>query len=298
MVTSLQARLSRIVGRQSLDPGLCHVGDLRLCDANSGLSGAAISCMLLLHMALAIQWIGSPNKTKGRGGFRPEAVVIHIMDGTLAGTDVWFNNPASKVSAHYGIGSGGAIHQYVGETDTAWHAGRKFNPTWTLIKAGVNPNLYTIGIEHEGRSDTPWSEAMYQSSAALVQDICSRHAIPADRQHIIGHREIYAKKTCPGTKVDLDKLVELARGGLLAPGSYNFIEQSGATRARAALNLRRGVPTTHADVVSTVPAGTQLSYAGWTSNGQNVNGNAHWYRDGAGNYFWAGATEDPVPGLG
>lgn len=36
---------------------------------------------------MAIQWIGSPNKDKRRDGFRPEAIVIHIMEGTLKGTD-------------------------------------------------------------------------------------------------------------------------------------------------------------------------------------------------------------------
>jgi hypothetical protein len=64
-------------------------------------------------MTLPITWIGSCNKTPGRGGFRPEAIVIHIMEGTLGGTDDWFNNPASKVSAHYGIGRNGQVHQYV-----------------------------------------------------------------------------------------------------------------------------------------------------------------------------------------
>ncbi|MBL8037399.1 MAG: hypothetical protein JNN16_07870, partial [Nitrospira sp.] len=49
---------------------------------------------------MAIQWIGSPNKDKGREGYRPEAIVIHIMEGTLKGTDAWFTNEESGVSAH------------------------------------------------------------------------------------------------------------------------------------------------------------------------------------------------------
>jgi N-acetylmuramoyl-L-alanine amidase len=112
-------------------------------------------------MALDITWIGSKHKNKGRGGFRPEAVVIHVMEGTLVGTDSWFNNPASKVSAHYGVGRDGTIHQYVSETDTAFHAGRRSKPTWGLIKDGINPNLYTIGIEHEGDGGSAWPPAMY-----------------------------------------------------------------------------------------------------------------------------------------
>ena len=43
----------------------------------------------------------SPNYSTGRLGYRPEAIVIHVMDGTLVGTDSWFANPQSAVSAHW-----------------------------------------------------------------------------------------------------------------------------------------------------------------------------------------------------
>jgi hypothetical protein len=248
-------------------------------------------------MALDIKWIGSPNKTKGRGGFRPEAVVVHIMEGTLAGTDAWFKNPVSKVSAHYGIGRQGVVHQYVSETDTAFHAGRRSNPTWDLIKDGVNPNKYTIGIEHEGNEDSAWPPAMYEASAALIRDICARWSIPIDRDHIIGHREIYSLKTCPGSVVSLDKLVKLARAEALDTGNYNFIPHAGITNARGKLNIRKGAPITTAKKVRTVNDGTELVYIGWTSNGQTVSGNSHWYKDVDGNYFWAGGTQHPTPGL-
>jgi len=51
----------------------------------------------------------------------------------------------------------------VREQDKAWHVG--------------SANGYTIGIEHEayGNIATFFTEAMYQSSAALVRDICLRH---------------------------------------------------------------------------------------------------------------------------
>jgi N-acetylmuramoyl-L-alanine amidase len=56
-------------------------------------------------------WIGSPNRTTGRNGFRPEAVVIHIMDdNSFSNVDAWFLNPESKVSAHYGVGRNGTVH--------------------------------------------------------------------------------------------------------------------------------------------------------------------------------------------
>jgi len=243
-----------------------------------------------------IVWIGSPNKDKSREGLRPQAVVIHIMDGTLHGTDTWFLDPASRVSAHYGVGATGTVHQYVAEGDTAWHAGRRYNPTWNLIKDTPNPNFYTIGIEHEGEADTPWSDAMLGTSTRLVMEICNRWSIPIDRDHVIGHREIYARKTCPGTWIDLDDYVTRARQLALDPASYNFVGQAGSVQARVDLNLRVGAPTALAPKARTVPGGSTLEYSGWTSNGLTVNGNAHWYRSTDGEFFWAGATTGLAPG--
>jgi hypothetical protein len=248
-------------------------------------------------MPLPIAWIGSPHLNKGRGGYRPEAIVVHIMEGTLSGTDAWFNDPTSKVSSHYGIGRNGEVHQYVHEADTAWHAGRRYQPSWKLIRPGVNPNLYTLGIEHEGDGETPWSEAMLASSTELIRDLCNRWAIPVDRDHIIGHREIYALKTCPGRAVDLDALVERVRARTLAAEGHALVVESGTVRARTGLNIRRGAPTALAPILRTVAAGTPLSYTAWTSAGQAVNANAHWYRDPNGDFFWAGGTDHPIPAL-
>ncbi len=154
----------------------------------------------------------SPNFWSGRKGYKPEAVVIHIMDGTLIGTDSWFANTTSQVSAHYGIGKSGEVHQYVNEQDSAWHAGRVDAPVWKLIKPNINPNLYTVGIEHEGKPDDVWPDVMKQASATLIREICERWQIPIDRNHVIGHFEIFSKKpNCPATnKGILDELAAIA----------------------------------------------------------------------------------------
>src|SRR6266704_3694410 len=97
-------------------------------------------------------WIGCAlgNFRSGRNGHVVTAIVIHVMDGSLVGTGSWFNTVGSKVSAHYGIGKSGETHQYVDEADEAFHAGIAHYPTWAPAQSGINPNLFTIGIEHEG----------------------------------------------------------------------------------------------------------------------------------------------------
>ncbi|HEY1201488.1 MAG TPA: N-acetylmuramoyl-L-alanine amidase [Niastella sp.] len=97
----------------------------------------------------------------GRGGNTITNVAIHTVQGTYSSCISWFNNPAAKVSAHYVVrSSDGQITQMVLEKDRAWHV--------------ADHNYYTIGIEHEGFvNDASWyTNAMYNSSAALVRDIC------------------------------------------------------------------------------------------------------------------------------
>lgn len=52
---------------------------------------------------------------------------------------------------------------------------------------------------------------MYAASAELIAGICARWGIPVDRQHIIRHSDIRADKSCPGHKVDLERLIAMAR---------------------------------------------------------------------------------------
>ena len=183
----------------------------------------------------------------------------------------------------------------VQETDTAWQAGRVHAPTWNLIKPTgsgtyINPNLYTIGIEHEGDDQSDWTVEMYNTSSDLLADICKRWNIPVDRSHIIGHREIYSLKTCPGAKVELNKLVDMARqkSGYVDPSS--IVTESGTVTTTAILNLRRGSPSRCAPLARTVGANTQLSYIAYTEKGETVNKISRWYQTQDGFWFWGGGV--------
>lgn len=170
-----------------------------------------------------IKWVGCApgNFGPGRLGGKPEAIVLHLMDGSLNGTDNWFRTPPEKrgagalaSSAHYGVGKSGEIHQYVRDEDRAYHAGRIHTPKWPYLlkRAGINPNNYTLGIEHEGLSYEAWTDTMCKSSAVLIRGLCDKWSIPLDRLHICGHREIFIDKLCPGPQCDIDRLISMAMG--------------------------------------------------------------------------------------
>jgi N-acetylmuramoyl-L-alanine amidase len=240
----------------------------------------------------------SPNFTPGRKKYQPLAIVIHIMQGSLAGTDSWFGNRQARVSAHYGVGRSGEVHQYVEEKDTAWHAGVVTTPSWSLIKKTVsglfiNPNYYTVGIEHEGTIDTDWTDAMYESTSTLIAEISKKWNIPIDRDHIIGHHEIYSVKACPGNKVDFNKLIALA-AGKSAPQSQQIVPKrlfpAINAVAKVALNLRVN-PNTAQPPVKTVQAGTALPYVGITEQGENIQGNSIWFLTNDGHWFWSGGVK-------
>jgi hypothetical protein len=253
----------------------------------------------------------APNFRTGRQGFGVEAIVIHIVDGAIAGCDATFasSSLALRRSAHYCVAKNGTIHQYVDEQDTAFHAGRIQQPTWGGLKrtpdgGHVNPNLYTIGIEHEGRATDEWMEVQYAASAELLADISRRYPALArlSRDNVIMHREIFAGKTCPGFKVDLQRLIEQATaiatsapaiGPPTTGGGTATAPQPGLAPIRivTAVRVRKGAPATTVPFVRILPpSDVPITPAAIVEEGQNVSGISRWYRIADDEFIWAGAT--------
>jgi hypothetical protein len=164
------------------------------------------------------------------------------------------------------------------------------NPTWPLLKQGVNPNFYTIGIEHEGQADDVWTDAQVAASAELIGQIADRWDITLDTAHVIRHHQIRASKTCPGNFIlSTQQLLDLV------PVNVSLLQPSVTTvRTLKNVNVRLQKPTTNAPIVCVIPIFNVVTVAGFVV-GERVNGNAYWYVDVQGNYFWAGATDFPYP---
>ncbi len=170
---------------------------LRVGDANGTECPPTVSC----------EWIPAPYAQFGQNDYgnhdlseRPTSqsiryIVIHDTEGQWDGVIKLVQDP-TYVSWNYTLRStDGHIAEHVKAKDVAWHAGN-----WYV-------NAKSVGIEHEGFLASPdawYTEAMYRSSARLVQYLAAKYGIPLDRQHILGHDNVPGPttSTIPGMHTD------------------------------------------------------------------------------------------------
>jgi N-acetyl-anhydromuramyl-L-alanine amidase AmpD len=161
--------------------------------------GVTLLCALVLAAPAGAATIKEPQVTvfRGDGNYtkasrKPTSIhfiVIHVTEGRFWGSVDWLQNDHAEASANYVVSRAGKIVQLVHLSDVAWHSG---NPRM---------NRESVGIEHTGVTDSPAGFTMreYRASARLAAWLCRRSLIPIDRQHIIGHSEVFgADHTDPG----------------------------------------------------------------------------------------------------
>jgi len=114
-------------------------------------------------------WVESPNHYTGWNGHTISAIAIHTVQGSYTSCINWFQNTEANAATHYVVASNssyaGQVTQMVNEDNAGWHV--------------TTENWYAIGYEHEGWVDDPswYTTTMYQTSAALTRDICTRQNI-------------------------------------------------------------------------------------------------------------------------
>lgn len=169
-------------------------------------------------MTYEIIWKGnehtnSSSRTSNGIAYSPFVHVCHISAGSMSSMDSWFTSSGNTTSsAHFGVSKEGAIHQYVDIRRMAWANGigaAEIAASQTPViqdNPGVNPNLYSVSVEHEG-TDGNLTEAQFQASVWLhkhIRDEVMRiYGTTAnydlDEYHVIGHRDVSkAKPACPG----------------------------------------------------------------------------------------------------
>lgn len=163
--------------------------------------------------------------SSSRDGHIPYVIVDHISAGSMGSMDNWFTSSGNKVSsAHFGVSKNGEIHQYVPIERMAWANGLK---QWEQQKATaevvrnnptLNPNKYTVSIEHEG-TDGQLTEAQFAATVWLHKHIQSEvkrlygRDMLLDSYHVIGHFQVDPKRkpNCPGPKFPWDRLYKVLK---------------------------------------------------------------------------------------
>lgn len=138
------------------------------------------------------RWHGVQNYTKN-GQERVLGLVVHIMEGTLEGSQSWFNNSGSQASSHFGTGKDGELRQWVDTADRAWAQG-----------AG---NRDYLSIENEGHTPDALTPKQIEAVAQTFAWVAKKYGVP------------YVVANKPGEKgLGYHKMGGAAWGGHPCPG--------------------------------------------------------------------------------
>lgn len=153
------------------------------------------------------QWRGPvPNQMTG-GMSAHYGLVLHIMEGTLEGTDAWVHNPTSQVSAHFGNPKTGGLVQWVDTDDRAW--------------AEANGNPYWVSVENEGNSGDSLTASQVENAAHLLAWLHGVHGVPLQvtdsvntgglAYHALGGIAWGDHPDCPGAPIIAQRSTIVAR---------------------------------------------------------------------------------------
>lgn len=190
------------------------------------------------------------------------------------------------------------IPALTGSPEKAWHVLYGVPTDNRLF--GFDANDAAIGVEYcyGGNID---ADQAYDRYVWVIAFICHRFGLdPATS--VVGHFFLDpTRKTDPVTGLARsrrtyegllrDVVTEFAVcSGQPTPPGRSFTSGVGQAVVATSLNIRRAEPSRRAAVVQVVAPGAVLPFVGWVTDGESVNGNAKWFRDGNGNYFWSGGV--------
>jgi hypothetical protein len=164
----------------------------------------------------------------------PSMVVVHHAATESFDAVVTMENGTKQVSSTVVI-KDGEVASMFDEAYRAWSLSSGYYDSVSLSSETCNS-----GGAAEG---WPISEASYQTLAKVIAEWCRKYNIPANRERIIGHREVYTRygasyaTACPGG-IDLDRLVRLVNqhlnGTATASLSSTLIEEDDLNDEQAA----------------------------------------------------------------
>lgn len=155
------------------------------------------------------------------------AVCEHISEG---GPNTWqyLQTGTQPSSSTFFVDKAGRIYQMASIYERTWANGLNYvdgryidpqgtvvNPPWWRLHTypGIDPNKFTVSVEHEGWPNDERTPAMIAADVRILSYIHGETGIIwIAEDTLIGHRHISPvnRPNCPGPKLDLHNLAELA----------------------------------------------------------------------------------------
>ena len=141
-------------------------------------------------------WRPVRNFTKD-GQEEVRGVVVHIMAGTLEGSQSWFDNPTAQASSHFGTGKAGALRQWVDTKDRAW-AQAAGNRTWLSVEnEGVGGDALTDDQLDRNAEVLAWAHKEYDVPLQVASGTDGRGL----GWHAMGGSAWGGHTSCPGARI-------------------------------------------------------------------------------------------------
>jgi AmpD protein len=169
-------------------------------------------------LLVGVRQVLSPHRDARPAGLVTDLVVLHgislppgefggpaieqLFTGCLApqGHPYFATLAGLRVSAHVLVRRNGEFVQFLPFGARAWHAGA----SEYAGRSGCND--FSIGIELEGADDVPYTDAQYESAAALLRALFQTYPDLAPAR-VVGHSDIApGRKTDPGSSFDWPRL--------------------------------------------------------------------------------------------
>lgn len=160
----------------------------------------------LPHLPFVYAYVPSPNRDERPVLSVINCVVLHsTVTHTTEETTRHFQNPFSKVSAHFVVGKAGEVVQMVPIEKRAWHAGT------SILEGQERVNDFSVGIEIVNLNDgnDEYTEMQTLAIAGIIRFLRTRYTIPDS--HIVSHAQVAlppGRKSDP-IKFDFEKLKRL-----------------------------------------------------------------------------------------
>ncbi len=158
----------------------------------------------------------------GNRGFG--ALVMHIAaDNSRKCGDDYLGSTPTK-SAHLFVNKDGSVKQFVSVNDSAWAnglsyispgkwlspEGNKVRPRWAGLRPPVNPNWYTVSMEHQGNPGDAWTGPMFATTVAVMKWLAPLKGVAwwVPGINLVGHSDISPidRPNCPGPHCNMQAL--------------------------------------------------------------------------------------------